>query len=148
MSEILSLPTDSLYKLLALSGLLVMFSSVFFILKRKTSIDEKLYNIERAQVENQARAKFIKDQKNPDSALEIFVRNEVQGVDLKETKRLIKQSMTASGLLILCFSIGLTMSVSGFVLWYKKIQVYQDILIEVKVKKLKENANKTLQIDR
>lgn len=140
------LPTDSLYKFLAISGVLITLTTIFFfglfvyrthmkVIAAKTDLevlrvqlDDVALRLERAkgsgQSDDTARAEYL--QNKMDSAR---LRGKGNEIAFLESRISLIARLTALGL-----GIGMTSAALGFFLWYSRIQVFQDALIRVQAR--------------
>ena len=143
MLDIPSLPTDSLYKFLALSGVLMAFGSIFFYSKLRLAIRKKIYDVELDQAENEAIISYFERQEShsPERLLELRKNTNKAKVSVKEIRSLWKDLKNLRVVFCLIIGIGLVMAATGFVLWYSKVQVYQDTLLEFRTLELQRSVN-------
>ncbi len=152
-SNLLSLPTDSLYKFMAMSGLVILFISVFFPFYLKKQFVFKLYdlrrdhNLTKTKIANlreefrilkasymqtkadgglgaedlfQKSDKAIDEQKSIDILIE---NNECEVKKMEYLAGSVKMMNWFSAIGILT---GLTLTISGFSLWYIRLQIFVD----------------------
>lgn len=143
MLDIPSLPTDSLYKFLALSGVLMAFGSIFFYSKLRLAIRKKIYDVELEQAENEALISYFERQEShsPERLLELRKNTNKARVSVEEIRSLWKDLKNLRVVFYLIIAIGLAMAATGFVLWYSKVQVYQDTLLEFRALELQRSVN-------
>ena len=137
-----NLPTDNLYKFTAIVGVVVLLVSVYFPIIKSREL--KLAMIE---IENQTKILRIETEyleyitKNIKSAKEdrkiekedivsksFIIKSKLQEI-LSKTKQLDileEDYYIIIKLQKICMLIGLILSISGFILWYFKIQKYLD----------------------
>lgn len=144
------IPTDNLYKFMALSGLAIALISFFLPMKQVRDIEMEIVEIqEQARLLNE-KNDFLDIKKGiierlksapAEEAEKIFIERQQLVLEsvrilaklerVKFLKDEIKNLKTIIGLLS---GLGVFLSVLGFILWYQKVQRYQD-------KVLKDNAN-------
>ncbi|MGM0544647.1 MAG: hypothetical protein ACQERP_12305 [Pseudomonadota bacterium] len=96
MIDLPNLPTDSLYKFLALSGLMVIFASGFLYTKLRRELNDKIYDVECSQVKNEAQLNFLEAQECPDQehVYELRALTNVNQLGTKEARRLFNEFQT------------------------------------------------------
>ena len=135
-----NLPTDNLYKFMALSGVILLVASVFFPLNLISKLNEEIviYNGE-IQKFNIGREVSINNQ-NTISDIEFDVKT----IDLNTKGNIIenkKEVLETHGERSLCFIIPFSaiMAALGFALWYYKAQRYQDKILQEQAGELRSN---------
>lgn len=146
MIDFPSLPTDSLYKFLALAGLLMMFTVIFLYTKLRAELYSKIYDVRCSQAENEAKITYFEKQErpNPEEVLALRVRVNVSRVNTEEVTRLSLELQLLGKLFLGLLLSGVILSGVGFGFWHQKIQTYQDALIKIKVEQVHENANQSV----
>ena len=144
-----NIPTDSLYKTLAIGGLIITILSGYFMLDYFIDVDDR---IRKAITENEAlnyEHEVLKEEADSNSLKwnEIGVRaiaNKNEFIGIKEYQANYNSLLTTFSLL---FSLGLLLSIVGFHQWYVKVQKYQDKIIRNEADKyIHENKIKLLQV--
>ena len=112
-----SLPTDNLYKFMALSGIILIISSFFIVWKHADRSQELLRELEAGlAVEN-----TYSDNRGSDlSNLKLKV---------EELKLIIKDKPWYMALGLISQIIGWFLIIIGFRLWYLRVQKHQDIIL-------------------
>lgn len=163
------LPVDSLYKFLALFGLVIMLFCFYLTISTDETIQEKLLNLRIDIAKARVEVEFLQLQRNKIDQLVKSMTNGITASDilkegqipvevttdeykkiLQEFERMLHDGMVKQaeqGVLLdeigaldqkrrfyhrvfpVFFSFGLVLSGVGFVLWYRKIQRYQDQII-------------------
>lgn len=136
-----NIPTDNLYKFMALTGILIIvLSSTLFIVKGNRTqeinqelkklgslIDSELSNKELVILRLKNDETFKKNYK-ADNSISVY---EAETTKLLEELKLILKDKPTYRLIALVFGfLGITLSLFGFKLWYEKVQKYQDIILE------------------
>ena len=121
--QIPSLPTDNLYKFLALSGLIIGVVSLFLLFQDAYRSQELLRQIK----ENIEVVKALQTLGQMEEALVTIAKSTAS---LEELKFILEQKEfnKSRGLTFAC--VGFFLSASGFVLWYVKVQRYQDKILK------------------
>ncbi|ELV8719645.1 TPA: hypothetical protein NKA09_003195 [Vibrio parahaemolyticus] len=140
MIDFPSLPTDSLYKFLALAGVLLCAMSLYTYVRFYTLIKSKVFNVKSDIQEREAEIAFLESQESPEQSeiLKVRVKHNRTKVQVEELEWYSKQLIVIGLLSFLFASSGAFMTYKGFNLWYWKIQVHQDKLIELKVDELEK----------
>ncbi|EGR5459610.1 hypothetical protein ACKVFH_001782 [Vibrio cholerae] len=141
MIDVPSLPTDSLYKFLALSGVFILAFSLYSYARFYTLTKSKAFQLEADIEERDAEISFLERQESPEQSdiLNVRIKHNRGKVLLKEFNWYRKQ-LTVIGLLTsILAALGGYMAFKGFNLWYWKIQVHQDRLTELKVDELEKS---------
>ena len=123
-----NLPTDNLYKFMALSGLfLIIFSFTLVLLQANRSQD-----IHRELKRLSTIMELKNFQNERDKKLgENIVENLGQSRKLlEELKFILEQKPKYMAFFVIFMLIGVILSITGFQLWYSRVQRYQDILIK------------------
>ena len=116
--EIPKLPTDNLYKFMALSGLVILILSAIPYY-RKYEFDIELIRLE-AEAEN-LRLKIRENAAYTTTEFEF---------KCKEILRRITMNNYLKGVAYVCSFVGSFLTTLGFYLWYVKLQRYQDRIIK------------------
>jgi hypothetical protein len=142
-----SLPTDNLYKFIALAGLAIQFFSLYFSIVQLDKLEGKiedaelesaLMELESTHIESEvSRLEQIAEPSRDDVKAARERTNELgrrsirlKG-NLKSTKRLLKRAKDLRFLLLGGAIFGLGLTVMGFSLWYYRLQRYQDRAAQV-----------------
>ncbi|HDY8053425.1 hypothetical protein [Vibrio vulnificus] len=141
MIDVPSLPTDSLYKFLALSGVFIMAFSLYTYARFYTLTKSKAFELEAGVEELDAEVSFFERQVHPEQSdlLKTRIKHQRSKVLLKELIWYRKQLIVIGLLTSIFASLGGFMAFQGFNLWYWKIQVHQDRLTELKVDELEKS---------
>lgn len=137
--DIPNLPTDNLYKFMALTGLLLMIGSfliVFFQAEKSRELSREFDQsvaIAKAHLET-AKAAPTKMGESPEVAAETLEKAKIQMAKSEaiqnELKLILDDKPTFLGFYLVGEVIGLILSISGFGLWYTRVQKYQDMLLK------------------
>ena len=145
-TDLLSLPTDSLYKFLALSGLVITI--IAFILPEllKKNYSFNVYKIrmvldittEKEKDFKRRAAIYNEKQNKTQEEIECYenesLNNRCKRIEIeryvKELEYLLEKIKIIDFVQILFIFSGVFMFLSGFYLWYTKIQVYLDAAIQ------------------
>ncbi len=124
-----SLPTDNLYKFMALSGIILIISSFYIVWKHADRSQELLRELNAGlAVEN-----TYSDNRGSDlSNLKL---------KLEELKFILKEKPSYMTFLLISQIIGLVLSIIGFGLWYLRVQKYQDIILAEQARSLRTDNN-------
>lgn len=146
MIDIPSLPTDNIYKFMALSGVFLFALALYFFSRFYASAVSRVSELEVMIAEQEAEISFIENQESPDKIqmLKVSMKHNkikalVGGVALQ--RKQLTQAFVVSVVIAL---VGTLVAYLGFNLWYYRTQIYQDKLIELRVKELKELHSTTL----
>jgi len=112
-----SLPTDNLYKFMALSGIILIISSFFIFWKQADRSQELLREL---------KAGLALENTYSDNR-----RSDLSNLKLKveELELLIKFRPWYIAFLLISQIIGWFLSIIGFRLWYSRVQKHQDIIL-------------------
>lgn len=154
--QIPTLPTDNLYKFIALSGLLIVLVSFFIPICIMHQVNMQRFDIEAdvnvaieesRRLENKTNLlrQSMKDKsitkeearlKN-DEFDKISEKNTMNGIRLKsqlnKLKFTIEEIKDLKWLVLIGCGLGVVIAWAGFLLWYKRLQKYQDIIIRNEV---------------
>lgn len=146
MIDLPSLPTDSLYKFLALSGLMVIFASGFLYAKLRRELNDKIYKVECSHAKGEARLNFLEAQECPDQeqVCELRVLTSVTQLGTKEARRLLTEFQVLRQVFFSSIVVGLVMAGGGFYLWYQKVQAHQDLFLQLQVEEMRQSANQAV----
>lgn len=151
-----NLPTDNLYKFMALTGTILFVAALFYPRHKSESIDLKIdkyiVEIKKQQLEMDAAESLMKEieleintrstSRESDSIIdrltlelkEVSNRIELNEIEIEDKDQIIQRE--ESKLNVLSFFSGILASISvsiviaGFTLWYKKTQQIQDDLLK------------------
>jgi hypothetical protein len=137
-----NLPTDNLYKFMALAGLAIFVFMIYFSFMRGIELREKMNEIllERSilKVEITQSERILtrlKENQNPTveefkDLIKIYSDIERRSAILEEKTSILNQLMDYTDWLYniraILFIVSLFLTVLGFLLWYYRIQRYQD----------------------
>ncbi|MBI3585128.1 MAG: hypothetical protein HY096_14420 [Nitrospinae bacterium] len=123
-----NLPTDNLYKFIALSGLLISILTIILPIKINYDIRLKDLTIKKELAILNIELNFLKqNQTNKQQTLEELKDLRIKLIQQEsKNKELEKYDDTT----IYFFIYGLMTSTIGFSLWYSKVQKYNDIIIK------------------
>lgn len=124
-----SLPTDNLYKFMALSGIILIISSFFIVWKHADRSQELLRELKAGlAVEN-----TYSDNRGSDlSNLKL---------KLEELELIIKDKPWYMTFLLISQIIGWFLSIIGFRLWYLRVQKHQDIILAEQARSYRSGDN-------
>ena len=148
-----SLPTDNLYKFLALSGLFIVLFSFIFPMKRIGELKLKTLEIETQSEVLNIEIDFLKhdtitwaekDKLDPEETVLIRKRTRETKIKLAELvgrraqiEVLKKELLFYWRFIQVTFWFGLVISLAGFTLWYFLVQKPNDLLLRKQIKKEK-----------
>ena len=146
MIDLPALPTDSLYKLLALSGIFLILITIYLIYNLYLKLKSKVYDIYSEQEVREAEISYLERMENPDpeEVLKVRIKHNLTAVKVKERNWYIKQLWVLSIFGTMIILIGIVMTYKGFTLWYSKVQVYQDRLLKLQVEQIEKEVNKQI----
>lgn len=125
MTDRLPIPTDNIYKFYALFGMVVLLTSaiMFFVRHehyRSTSFDNYM---QIADLENKE---------------EISARDKLEIESLVKMRETLKKDKDFElEVYTYAFSMGMFLSIVGFYFWHTKVQPRQDALIDLEIKRLR-----------
>jgi len=136
-----SLPTDNLYKLMAMSGVFIVAISLFLwassisglnqsIIEVSTKI--KIYELKKEALEHKKISGKI-DTQLQDKIDNIFFQ--IQGNALKN-KLLLEDIKVNSLIALSVILLGVFLSYLGFTLWYSRVQKYHDTILASQAEQL------------
>jgi hypothetical protein len=124
-----SLPTDNLYKFMALSGIILIISSFYIVWDHAERSQELVRELKTGlAVENT----YSDNQGSDLSNLKL---------KLEELEHILNQKPTYMTFLLIGQIIGLALSIIGFGLWYLRVQKYQDIILAKQAGSLETDNN-------
>ena len=130
-----NLPTDNLYKFLALSGVVLCIAC--FVLSTITTQNFSSQRVavltDLAEIQKDLEAIDINDSDVPASLREISVVSERIRIKQTEVKDMNAIYATTSENLKHGIQIGLVASIVGFILWYLNVQRHEDKILRAKV---------------
>jgi len=148
-SDLLSLPTDSLYKFLALSGLAITAISLIlpeFLLK---NLKFNIYEVRMShditfekEKDFIRRSKIYSEKQNKTlEEVEIYEKESLDNrcariqidKEVKEIEYLVAKFKVVNSIQIFSILLGLSMFISGFYLWYTKLQIFLDAAIKTNI---------------
>jgi hypothetical protein len=124
-----SLPTDNLYKFMALSGIVLIISSSFIVWKHADRSQELLREVN---------AGLAVEKTNSDDQGSHLSNMKLK---LEELKLILKDKPWYMAFLLISQIIGGFLSIIGFRLWYLRVQKYQDIILAEQVKSYRSRDN-------
>jgi hypothetical protein len=154
-----SLPTDNLYKFLALAGLAIIFFSLSVPVSQLLRIRSRLFEFDiqsaklKAEIEvvtglitalekkpnpTQADVDLLREKNN-----ELLIRSVVSKAEIEVVRRQTNDVLRLRAAIAAGVLIGLTAATVGFSLWYTRLQAYQDALARKQVSAL---ANESLKL--
>ncbi len=135
--KIPNLPTDNLYKFLALFGLvLIVFSSYTY----STTIERAYLFEDNLNVKKQLH-KLDSLKAQPMDSLKIERSKIELNKDFKEYRRIIKRIKPISNLFLFLFFLGFGLSFLGFYKWYYKTQKLNDEILIDQANRIKSNQS-------
>ncbi|ELB2150615.1 hypothetical protein QNS29_002730 [Vibrio parahaemolyticus] len=153
MNALSSLPTDILYKFIALTGLLIAIGVPILINQQKSKIFANLLEVSRDIHDLKRQRIELKKRERESQSLEgiekdneiIYLIDEFELVEarlvsitnknneLEKTYDLLKGNIK----IVLAIVIGFTISSGGFFYWYQNNQKLNDEILELKLKELR-----------
>ncbi|MGO8989285.1 MAG: hypothetical protein ACLQGU_14740 [bacterium] len=123
------LPTDNLYKFMALSGIILIISSFYIVWKHSDRSQQLLRELN---------ASLAVENTNSDNR-----RSDLSDLKLKseELKFILKEKPWYMTFLLISQFMGLVLSIVGFRLWYLRVQKYQDIILAKQARSLRTDNN-------
>ncbi|MCK5153351.1 MAG: hypothetical protein KAQ93_03255 [Spirochaetales bacterium] len=119
------LPTDNLYKFIALFGLMIFLTTLVMFFTRHQYYNESAFN----RYKEISNLKIIEDRTEKEE-IELFILTEQQQIE--ETDEDLEVDIY-----IITAVIGIFLIFVGFFLWYLRVQKYQDLLLILRVRKAK-----------
>jgi exopolysaccharide biosynthesis protein len=154
-----NLPTDNLYKFMALSGLFILILSVVYPLYRENELTQRLLalegEIEVLNVDIIFQTELAKNTKRHSFSLsdpdipqilrfkEASVKIETQRKQLLFLSSEIEKYKRFRWIGVFC---GMALILSGFMLWYYRVQRFQDILLYREATKTDEESQKNRKL--
>lgn len=133
----LNLPTDNLYKLSALSGLIILFFSMYYPAAKILDISLEMADIE-------ARIEFLKINRESNYLYidSLDVNKEIYLIGKQINHNLLKTEFIRKYHLMSLFGciFGIIISFWGFLKWYK-IQKVQDLILEKQLESMKDKLS-------
>lgn len=130
-----SVPTDNLYKFLAISGIIVFFLGIYTMYDTKNMMESKVDNLRLREDLNKYTFAFDTD------SLSQF-NNQLDQIRIEHDLGVLSKETAFYGeKLIVPFIIGMigfVVSMTGFSLWYSKLQVHQNKIVKNDADKLTE----------
>ena len=135
--NILQPPTDSLYKFMAVSGLLIICFSVIWP-------ELRIYELEQQSIQLKGEVNILRietnnlnkdvERHNKDKSIETLIEKQrLQEIKLEQLKTKAELGQLAvtntrrmNRILYIGAALGLTLSFFGFILWYWRVQIWQD----------------------
>jgi len=137
-----NVPTDNLYKFMAISGLLLSLFCIAFFLTTAQKHEEHLYaaaiqNIHVDDVLEDLKTDLSSGHRTEDQLEEAFNNYQKQYKLHTETTARVLQDSPLQKLKILNTGIyfGMLISIFGFFLWYMNVQRHHDKILAIKVNK-------------
>ena len=140
--NIIQPPTDSLYKFMAVSGLLILCFSMIWPELRLYELEQQMIqvvgevNILKVEANNlkEDMESLGKDKRTPNALIEKRQLLEIKIEQIKTKGDLAILATTdtkrMNRILSIGVAFGLILSLLGFILWYLKVQMWQDIAIK------------------
>ena len=142
-----NLPTDNLYKFMALAGVsIVVLSTVLFSIQlsamsEKTdqltleiaSLEAETKNLE-ADVDRAERAPTRDTQLLRQRHSELAVQMAVMGARNAVLRRVTANTGRSQTLMVIGWLVGMLIAAVGFVLWYTRVQTFQDQILRAQAK--------------
>ena len=138
----LNLPTDNLYKFMAIAGLSIALFSIYLMFTRAEQGTLRVDQLERESTvlleeENQIELAWerLKEKAGPSSKSLEDARNEIKKrkarmhEDVQAAKRFAELNLWLIKQLRVASIVGVLLAVVGFFLWYFRVQKYLDIAI-------------------
>lgn len=143
MIDLPSLPTDSLYKFLALSGVVIVLSSVYFFMRMGSLVKIKSFELMADMQKRDTEISFLEQQpeRSKQEILKVRIDQNVATIKLKEFKWLTYQLVIVYLISSIGLFAGTSMAYQGFNLWYSKIQIHQDKILEFQVQNLNKKKS-------
>jgi len=143
-----SLPTDNLYKFIALTGFFTFVLSLGFLLTEGAAYETGLKTAQTQLDENEYALDYLNSERNTFTGNAEAMKRFELGKDvtsiIENISRLQSKSRKTNRLIATWFgTIGLCFALLGFSLWYFKVQRYQDKLLKAQATEaiLKLNIN-------
>lgn len=135
------LPTDNLYKFLAISGLIVLGFSLVYPFKR-------LYEVNREVIQLGGEIEIFRLQNTePCPPLEMQIRAQQLKTKVELERAAVEQMRFFKELIIVGGTAGAAMIIIGFGLWYRKVQKPQDLIIANQAASVKPDKSQELAED-
>ena len=144
-----NLPTDNLYKFMALSGIFLMVFSFSFEQLQKQKIHKLLYEVEANLIVTDSIQALLPPNREPESENDdadvVLYREHVELVKmnklkLREREALIEQHDNTRFPLLFLFFSGAGMAFFGFYSWYRRVQKPLDKILKLNLEKAKLEA--------
>ncbi|KAF5049926.1 hypothetical protein DSECCO2_434740 [anaerobic digester metagenome] len=148
-ADLLSLPTDSLYKFMALSGLAITVLALILPEIFKKNYSFLVYKVRMVhdvslEKENDFKRRtknYSEKQNKTQDEIEKYEKEFLQircarleiEKDIKEIEYLVSKIKIITFVQLASVLIGLAMAISGFYLWYTKLQFFLDSAIASKI---------------
>ncbi len=136
-----TIPTDNLYKFMALTGVVLVIGSFILVWFKAERSQELLreYKQGAALIEAKIEIAELSDLLDQESRKRIGKSSELRrevGVDRaklvvieEELKLILEDKLMYMVFLIVSQVVGFSLSIVGFKLWYERVQKYQDIIL-------------------
>lgn len=142
-----TLPTDNLYKFLALTGVLIAALSVFVpytligdAIREQTEIygGQEIAQIELKYIEDELKEALEKNKGELPSEERLRLRKELRDAKIEGEKAITRfnhfsylrqRALDIRRHALIGFWFGVALASTGFVLWYTRLQRYQDIIL-------------------
>jgi hypothetical protein len=144
------LPTDNLYKFLALSGVVMVIASSALVWIISLHVDEQITNLEVESALIKEEIRFLEEDVatperrgdngsvNPTTREGLrreIARNAARlGPEIQQTKRLNRDLWLLVVFYVVFLFGGFYAAYKGFRLWYDRLQRYQDVLLQAQAK--------------
>ncbi len=146
MNASMNIPTDNMYKFLAISGVLLCIACLFASIYAQDTYDKRTINILELVTESQQRTQELRKDLSSTDGSQASLEQIKGRVDIEESRvqtlevrsqqlQVAKENATKAIQRLLY--LGLLASLSGFILWYIKLQRYEDTSIRSQNKKPK-----------
>ena len=127
-----TLPTDNLYKFIALFGIVIILFSFYLPFQSAKKSQELL-----REVDSVSKVINLMPKEERVKAYETTFKK------LEELKLILEQDKSFyMGVLVVGVAIGTTLTIVGFSMWYKKVQKYQDMILENQANQLLKEKEK------
>ena len=125
-----NLPTDNLYKFLALSGVLVAVVSVYFVITTAYRSQELARLVEENIRISDVLIDFGEITLNSDAMQEALLVLAESTAEIQELNFIVDRKNTTIFIGLIVSFAGVVMSYFGFFLWYRRVQIYHDMILK------------------
>jgi hypothetical protein len=134
-----NLPTDNLYKFLALSGITLYIACLVLSVITSQDISDKRMKVSNELIELKKELNSIesstKDEPTQTTQYKLDIFKSRLDNKQSEVDSLATTFESISQLLYSGYIVGLSSSFLGFILWYFKVQRYEDMILQAQVPK-------------